>query len=695
MFARAAAGEKPTKPAPKPSPEKTEAKPAPEKTQAKPEAKKKSTKKPVVKAVLPSPLPEPSPNFKFVGGRSRHADTPPHLGAIRVPIGRPGCLQGITFTATGTLDSITRDDLKGIIAQYGGRLTGSVSGKTDILIRGVQDVGPGKLEEAEKRKIPVIDECGFLWILKESNPEANAGWTPRVEEAKDEEEAKKEEEEAKKVEEEAMKEEVKSESAHGTGVVMKEVKVVVPRESEMFTDRHKPVSFADLVGNEAQIKRLREWLRTFDKQKLKCALLSGPPGIGKTTSAVLAAKAAGFHVLEFNASDTRNKGMVESLARDVFNSQTLLRYGSDHKQSLRTCVVFDEIDGMSGGDRGGVQALAKFIDQSKIPIICICNDRSSKKLEGLARKVLDIPFEKPSMQDIARRLNDIAEKEGLKLGRPQMSAIISKSNGDMRSALNTLQFWSTDSQNAQEKDLQQSDVLKALADIFHPTKTMEEKLSAFFVDYDLVPEYVHEHLYCQGKPNWESDWADALDCMALGNEVQNQIRSNNSWELLNMYGVCSCVLPSILMPQNRAVNRGGYVAFPQVIAKQSKVNKTTRCLAEFALRSGRTLATSTAALRDCVADLLTLKFFAMLEHGQEADLLQTLSELELTQDDVVNLREIADFGLGSFPDPKVMKPSFKRLYSSAHTQSQSSESQGSMREDYYIRQLPKKKRGRK
>ena len=34
----------------------------------------------------------------------------------------------------------------------------------------------------------------------------------------------------------------------------------------------------------------------------------------------------------------------------------------------------DEVDGMSSGDRGGMQELVGYIQKSKIPIICICND---------------------------------------------------------------------------------------------------------------------------------------------------------------------------------------------------------------------------------------------------------------------------------------------------------------------------------
>ena len=35
----------------------------------------------------------------------------------------------------------------------------------------------------------------------------------------------------------------------------------------------------------------------------------------------------------------------------------------------------DEVDGVGAGDRGGINALIQIIKNTKIPIICICNDR--------------------------------------------------------------------------------------------------------------------------------------------------------------------------------------------------------------------------------------------------------------------------------------------------------------------------------
>jgi replication factor C subunit 1 len=54
----------------------------------------------------------------------------------------------------------------------------------------------------------------------------------------------------------------------------------------------------------------------------------------------------------------------------------------------------DEVDGMSAGDRGGSQELIQIIKKTSIPIICLCNDRSSPKIRSLANHCFDLRFKR-------------------------------------------------------------------------------------------------------------------------------------------------------------------------------------------------------------------------------------------------------------------------------------------------------------
>lgn len=61
----------------------------------------------------------------------------------------------------------------------------------------------------------------------------------------------------------------------------------------------------------------------------------------------------------------------------------------------------DEVDGMAGNeDRGGMQELINLIKSTKIPIICMCNDRNSQKVRSLANYCFDLRFQKPRVEQI-------------------------------------------------------------------------------------------------------------------------------------------------------------------------------------------------------------------------------------------------------------------------------------------------------
>jgi len=53
-------------------------------------------------------------------------------------------------------------------------------------------------------------------------------------------------------------------------------------------------------------------------------------------------------------------------------------FNLDRSKNLhKSLIIMDEVDGMSSGDRGGITAIINMIKNTKIPIICICNDRQA------------------------------------------------------------------------------------------------------------------------------------------------------------------------------------------------------------------------------------------------------------------------------------------------------------------------------
>jgi DNA ligase (NAD+) len=78
---------------------------------------------------------------------------------------RSDVLAGLTFVVTGTLDGFSRDEAKAALEQRGGKVTGSVSGKTSMLIAGAS--AGSKLAKAESLGVPVLDEEAFTKLLED------------------------------------------------------------------------------------------------------------------------------------------------------------------------------------------------------------------------------------------------------------------------------------------------------------------------------------------------------------------------------------------------------------------------------------------------------------------------------------------------------------------------------------------------
>ncbi|MDJ0844160.1 NAD-dependent DNA ligase LigA [Crocosphaera sp.] len=87
--------------------------------------------------------------------------TPPKMTTVEVSL---TSFSGKTFVITGTLPTLKRNEAKALIVEAGGKVTGSISKKTDYLLVG-ENAG-SKLTQAEKLGITQLSETDFLTLLK-------------------------------------------------------------------------------------------------------------------------------------------------------------------------------------------------------------------------------------------------------------------------------------------------------------------------------------------------------------------------------------------------------------------------------------------------------------------------------------------------------------------------------------------------
>jgi DNA ligase (NAD+) len=75
-----------------------------------------------------------------------------------------GALTGLTFVITGTLPTWSREDAKAFIEQHGGKITGTVSNKTNYLLAG--EKAGSKLTKAQSLGVPIIDEVKLKKLVE-------------------------------------------------------------------------------------------------------------------------------------------------------------------------------------------------------------------------------------------------------------------------------------------------------------------------------------------------------------------------------------------------------------------------------------------------------------------------------------------------------------------------------------------------
>lgn len=73
-------------------------------------------------------------------------------------------LAGKTFVVSGVFSRFSRDEIKADIEQHGGKVSSSISGKTDYVLAG-EKMGPEKLKKAEKLGVPIISEDEYLKMI--------------------------------------------------------------------------------------------------------------------------------------------------------------------------------------------------------------------------------------------------------------------------------------------------------------------------------------------------------------------------------------------------------------------------------------------------------------------------------------------------------------------------------------------------
>jgi len=329
---------------------------------------------------------------------------------------------------------------------------------------------------------------------------------------------------------------------------------------ELWVDTYAPRTVSDIIGHKESIQQLTAWLSSWEQQEHRGILITGPPGIGKTTTVHLVAQSLGYKVAEHNASDTRSVSLLKGM----------IALGM--KRLQKEVIVMDEVDGLSGsGERGGVGELADLIRKTRVPIICIAN-QTPPKLKPIQSACITIKFHRPVKSTIATALLTITKKEGLSLTKTELEGMCERSGNDIRAILNHLQF---DHGSAGEKDASlRLDLFSATQKLLGNKRiSLTEAEDLVFVDYGMVPLMVQEGYLAASRGSLE-ETAAAAEQISFGDLMNRRLWNTQDWTLLPH------VVHSTAATARMVTGPCPFQIFPQVLGKNSRRGKHRRLMEE-------------------------------------------------------------------------------------------------------------------
>ena len=297
-------------------------------------------------------------------------------------------------------------------------------------------------------------------------------------------------------------------------------------------EKYRPSSIDQIVGNSEQLRMIKSWILSW-KNRLpdkRAVLLIGPPGTGKTASIGALANDLDMEIVEFNSSDKRNKGSIETLVWRAATQQTL-----DGRARI---ILLDEVDGLSGtSDRGGVGAIVKVIKGSVHPIMMTANDPDSPRLKDLYKVCHVYNFEPIDSDGMSEVLTRIAKLNKANVSQEVIDTIIENASGDLRAAISDLEAYVKRGASPQEVDSVIRDARRSteetLRRLFMTTnpKLARRALSESELDHDSLILWLEEniHLHLSAPDELEG----GLESLSLADLSLGRIMRNQNWKLLS------------------------------------------------------------------------------------------------------------------------------------------------------------------
>lgn len=299
----------------------------------------------------------------------------------------------------------------------------------------------------------------------------------------------------------------------------------------MLTDKYRPQSLSDIVGNNKAIKELQEWGENWSISSSP-VILHGPAGVGKTSAVHALANDMNWNINELNASDKRGKHVINKEVESAVATTTIQQY---MKQKI---ILLDEADNIHGhADRGGKRAITKVVDNAKNPIVFTANNLYDMS-RSLRNKCKTIKFKRVSEKKIMKYIRRIAQQEDISYTDHDLQSIAENANGDIRAAVNDMERYKYQTTVDKQSQRDQSkDIFSFIDDILQSGQPDNVRKSAKNVDktpYELY-WWIERNLFNEYS---STEIENALPYLSQSAELLNYVNKSQNymfWKFITDY----------------------------------------------------------------------------------------------------------------------------------------------------------------
>lgn len=330
---------------------------------------------------------------------------------------------------------------------------------------------------------------------------------------------------------------------------------------KMFAVKYRPKTIEEFIGNKSIIIPFIRWLLEWDytNKKIKCALVSGVNGIGKSLLVELILKKHDYNIINLSIDDERDKEYINKTIKPLLRTQKTFN-------GQENCLVVSDID--MGGDYGFMSSLVECIKESQIPIICICDDRYSQNIKPILSYCYDIKLAKPKYDEVYPLIYKVVTTENIKTSKKAVDKLYEQSNGDIRFILNNLQLGLKKGDTS--KNIQSTNIFEIAGKLLSLETELEDKIRYYWMADDINTLMIQENYI--NSTITTRDEIKRLENIAYSADALSDV---DLIDTVFNFEMATYVALNTIRATTKCTKKG-QVKFPQFLGKTSTINKNKR-----------------------------------------------------------------------------------------------------------------------